>query len=395
MAEKRKDNKGRILRTGELQRADGKYEYRYKDLNGKRKQIYSMNLSELRKRASEIQKNLSDSIDPTEAEKITLNQQFKKYMSSKPNLANSTFENYEYLWKKYVENSAIGNKKLSNLRKSDILSFYTSLKKQGIKNTTIQLFQNILYPCVQLAVNDNIIRTYPCKDCTKEFSEDDSSEREVLSIEEQKILLHYIETDKYYNWYYPLVFFMLETACRRGEALGLTWDDIDLKNKTININHQLIYKKKDGECQFYINKPKTKSGKRIIPINDRLYELLENHKRNTIFMSKASGIKIDGYKNFVFLNKEGGLIYPHGLNRALDKIINQYNKNHNDKLPHISAHSLRHTACTRMAEKGIDIKVLQYIMGHASITTTMQIYNHVDLERIKKEIEKINNKIIS
>lgn len=387
-SEKRRDNKGRILKTGEYQRSNGSYTYKYKDLKGKMKNIYAKDLTELRKKEKEIQRDLDDWID-TDAASRTLNQQFERYMGSKPNLANSTFENYWHFWNKHIKDSIIGNKKLSEIRKSDILFFYTNLKKDGIRNTSIQLYQNILYPCFQLAVDDNIIRSNPCKDCMKEFSEDDSRERESLSVMQQQVLLEYTKKDKYYDWYYPLFVFILETGCRRGEALGITWKDIDFKNKTINIDHQLIYKKKDGKCQFYISKPKTKSGERIIPMSDQLYTLLEEYKRKTIFTSKASRIKIDGYQEFVFLNKEGGLIYPQGINRALDKIINQYNEAHTNKLPHISIHSLRHTACTRMAEKGMDVKVLQYIMGHANISVTMEIYNHVDLDRIQKEMQRI------
>lgn len=393
MSEKRKDNRGRILRTGEAQRANGTYTYRYQDLNGKRRQIYAKDLAELRRKEKEIQKDLDDQID-TDAANRTLNEQFERYMGSKPNLANSTFENYWHFWNKHIKDSAIGNKKLSDIRKSDILFFYTNLKKDGIRNTSIQLYQNILYPCFQLAVDDNVIRSNPCKDCMKEFSEDDSKERESLSSDEQDALLKYTRNDQYYGWYYPLFVFILETGCRRGEALGITWKDIDFKNKTIKIDHQLIYKKKDGKFQFYISKPKTKSGERIIPMSDQLYTLLEEYKRKTIFTSKASGIEVDGYQEFVFLNKEGGLIYPHGINRALDKIIKQYNETHSNQLPHISAHTLRHTACTRMAERGMDVKVLQYIMGHANISVTMEIYNHVDLDRIKKEMDRIN-KVVS
>ena len=387
--DKRKDSKGRVLKTGEAQRPNGSYTYRYKDTNGQRKQIYAKDLVELRKKEKEIQKDLHDQID-TVAGRRTLNEQFEQYMNSKPKLANSTIETYKSLWEIHVKNSKIGNQKLSNIRKSDILLFYTNLKNTGMKNSTIHSYHNMLHPCFQLAVDDNIIRVNPCKDCLKDFKEDDSVKREILSIKEQQILLNYIKEEKRYSWCYPLFMFILETGCRGGEALGITWDDIDLKNRTININHQLIYKKKDGKFRFYISKPKSKSGERIIPINDTLYDILEEYKENTIFMSKSSGIEVDGYKEFVFLNKQGNLIILCSLNRVLEKIITRYNKTHTEKLPNVSIHSLRHTACTRMAEKGIDIKVLQYLMGHANIATTMEIYNHVDLERVKNEIERIN-----
>ena len=94
---------------------------------------------------------------------------------------------------------------------------------------------------------------------------------------------------------------------------------------------------------------------------------------------------IDGYRGFCFTTKTCAPIMPSAVNSVLYNIVNSYNKTvkceGEEKLPKISAHILRHTACTRMAESGIDVKVLQYIMGHNSINVTMEVYNHVSVER--------------
>ena len=83
---------------------------------------------------------------------------------------------------------------------------------------------------------------------------------------------------------------------------------------------------------------------------------------------------------------------PSALNDVLLNIVNSFNKNNdNEELPHISAHILRHTGCTRMAEAGMDVKVLQYIMGHNDIAVTMKVYNHISKKRNMKEIEKVEN----
>ena len=109
----------------------------------------------------------------------------------------------------------------------------------------------------------------------------------------------------------------------------------------------------------------------------------------------SSGIRsdtIDGYSNFVFITKRGNPIMPSAINNTLLNIVNAYNKDAKEDdvfLPHISAHILRHTGCTRMAKKGIDVKVLQKIMGHSDISVTMNIYTHVTSNRLHEEIKKL------
>ena len=111
-------------------------------------------------------------------------------------------------------------------------------------------------------------------------------------------------------------------------------------------------------------------------------------------------IEVDGYRNFIFTSKSGMPLAPNAVNNILYNIVKAYNKQEQELakserrkpelLPKISAHILRHTGCTRMAESGMDPKVLQYIMGHADFTVTMNVYNHISgLERVKKEVERI------
>ena len=133
--------------------------------------MYADALSDLRKKEREIDRDLEDNIDTVEAE-ITLNEQFKKYMSLKLSLANSTRQNYLGLWESRVSNSFIANKKLCDIKKSDILRFYNSLLEDGLKYTTIKAFNDLISPCLDLAVDDDIIRKNPCNGCLKEFSKD-------------------------------------------------------------------------------------------------------------------------------------------------------------------------------------------------------------------------------
>lgn len=125
-----------------------------------------------------------------------------------------------------------------------------------------------------------------------------------------------------------------------------------------------------------------------------------------LMLQKGKDVEIDGYKGFIFIAKSGRPLMPSAINNILYNIVDAYNKKevqiaktehrNAELLPKVSAHIMRHTACTRMAEKRMDVKVLQYIMGHAHIDVTMDVYNHVsEMSRIESEITRLENVAIS
>ncbi|MCC8151333.1 MAG: site-specific integrase [Lachnospiraceae bacterium] len=385
----RKDKKNRVLRKGESQRKDGTYMYRYIDLRGNRKSIYDKHLSDLRKKDTAIRRDVDDGIGG-DGDKISLNELFDRYMSIK-NIANSTRVTYTSLWNYRIRNSDLGAKKITVIRKSDIMRFYRSLEEEGLKYATIRHYDNMLSPCLQMAVDDDLIRKNPCAKCVREFAVDDANKKNALSLEEQEEFLDYIKDHNIYKAYCPIFVFMIETALRCGETIGLTWDDIDLAKQQVRIDHQLVYKKKDGSYQFYVDTPKTGAGVRVIPLTSRAAEALAEQKKMQFARGWRTDVEIDGYADFVFSTKNKTPIMPSAVNNVLLNIV----KSHNTKLkshaalPHISAHMLRHTGCTRMAESGMDPKVLQYIMGHSSISVTMDVYNHVSDRRCREEMDKM------
>jgi len=416
MTKSPKDKKGRSLKPNESQMPDGRYRYRYTDAYGTRHAIYSWKLIpmdklppgkkediSLREKIKNLEADLRDNIKTTQA-CMTTNQLITSYLQTKSRLANATKENYYNMWKVNIQNSDIGNMPISNVKKSDILKLYAYLyTEKNFSINTLQLYQNLLYPAFQLAVDDSLIRLNPCKNCMKEYSRGSVSSSKVpLSREEQYCFLNFVKNNPIYSVYYPLFIFLLGTGCRISEALGITWKDIDFDNKQISINHQIIYKKKDGRCQFYASPPKTKRS-RIIPLQESVLEVLKQYYVDNYIISKYSCLEIDGYSEFVFLNREFHLHKQETINRVLNNIVTSYNRQEQEQaileerppieLPHISPHLLRHTYCTRMAENGIDIKVLQEIMGHVNIAITMQVYNHVDNNRVQKEIEKMDDVI--
>lgn len=392
---RRKDNKGRVLQKGESQRKDGRYVYQYTDLQGTRKSIYAKDLSDLRKKKREVIRDLEDRID-TYGATITLNQLFDRYLSLKTNIRNSTRQNYIDLWNNNIRHTPLGSKQVRKIVKSDILKLYKSFSDRGLKYSTLRTFDGMLIPSFNLAVADDLIRKNPCIGCAREYKKDDARERVALSRPQEQQLVNYISSDIIYAKHLPMIKVALKTGLRCGELIGLTWSDVDFDKEEINVNHQLVYKKVDGRYKFYAEAPKTKSGTRIIPMTKEVKHELLIQKQRQIMNGTPSKVIINGYHDFCFTTKNRVPIMPSAVNSVLYNIVNAYNKRVNEcegeeKLPRISAHILRHTACTRMAEYGMDIKVLQYIMGHNSIDITMNVYNHVSAERNKEEMKKMEN----
>lgn len=403
MAEKRKDSKGRNLLKGEGQRSNGRYYFQYKDTLGHAKVVYDWDLSELRKKEKQIIRDLEDGINGT-ASKMTLNQLFDLYISLKDSgsLKKTSKNNYIGMWNCNLRDSELGNAEIKNIKTSHIMKFYKELKDKGLSNSTIKFFHTILVSCFNLALDDDMIRKNPVKkECIKPYK-GGAKIKEALTREEQRILLDFMENSNIYNSYVPMIKYMIGTACRIGEVIGITWDDVDMKNKKIFIDHQLIYKKApDGKTKFMITDTKSESGHREIPMTNDIYNALADQRQYKMFIGTPRDYTVDGYSKFIFTTKSGKPIAPNGFNNAMKNVVEAYNKREtmmaeSDNrqpvlLPHISAHTFRHTGCTRMAEAGIDIKVLQRIMGHSDISITMDVYNHVNDDRIQNELEKLES----
>ena len=205
---------------------------------------------------------------------------------------------------------------------------------------------------------------------------------DILTPEQEERLLAFMEKDKIYSKYYDEVVLLLETGLRISEFCGLT-THIDMQNRILNIDHQLL---KDSEIGYYIETPKTKNGKRELPLTERAYQAIQRILKNR---GKAQPLIVGGYSNFLFLNREGLPKVAGNYEGMVRGLIKKYNKYHTDKLPNITPHSFRHTYCTNMANRGMNPNTLQYLMGHANITMTLGYYAHGTFQSAKAELERL------
>ncbi len=387
MANRRKDKHGKVLRKGETQRQDNTYMYRWVNNSGRRECIYAHTLTELREMEQEIDRELALGIS---RKSYTLNEQIERYLKTKASLADSTRENYKYYFEHVIKASQLGKAKVIDIKKSDILLFYNFLTEQGLSVGTIKIIHKIIRPTLQLACDDNVIAKNPADGCTKEYV-DDMEKKYALTFEEEKEFLDRIEMRPRMRRYYPMYAIMLHTGLRISEAVGLTWNDIDMDKRILHVNHQIQYRKVQGGMKLYANSTKTNAGNRNIPMTDEVYRLFIEQKKVWLVTKKEPDFDVDGYKDFVFVSHLTGKCMNHNSVRRMMKAIVEMNNEREVQLPDLSPHILRHTACCRFAESGCDIKVLQYLMGQTDIRTTMRVYNHVDMGRVKRELDKLEN----
>ena len=239
---KRKDKARVVLRKGESQRKDGKYDFRWTSPDGKRHSIYAATLEELREKENDIQRDSLEGIK-AEARYVTLNDMFTLWAKVKRGLKDNTFQNYLYLYRQFVEPD-FGKSKVSALKKSDVKQFYNTLAdERGLQISTIDSVHTVLHQVLDMAVDDCYLRSNPSDNVLRELKKAhqfETNRRKALTVAEQNLLLSYLsKTPKYQHWY-PIFAVMLGTGLRVGEATGLRWCDVDLEEGTISVNHTLV-----------------------------------------------------------------------------------------------------------------------------------------------------------
>lgn len=321
-------------------------------------------------------------------------------------LKQSTRTNYKYMYTKYVADD-LALKNISSIKYSDIKKFYVSLiRERGFKPNSIENINTILHPVFSMAVRDGYIRVNLSDGVMAEIKKShnwEKNKRHALTVAEQETFVNFISGSYMYRRWLPLFTVFLGTGCRVGEIIGLRWEDCDFEDGIISINHNLIYRQQDsGRCEYHITTPKTKSGERIVPMLTKVREALLKERE----YQEVEGFNetvIDGYSGFIFKNRFGNVHSPMGINRVIDRIVKEHNKQEKMLaeqegrepliIPHFSVHNLRHTFCTRFCENETNIKIIQEIMGHADITTTMDIYNEATKEKKKESFAGLEGKI--
>ena len=219
MATKRKDKSRVVLKTGEVQRKDGTYQFSWQDSQMKRRFVYARTLDDLREKEKRIQKDKCDGIK-TEARYTTIDELFDLWANMKRGLKNNTFENYKYIYNTFVR-PVIGSKRISTLKKSDIKKYYNYLvDERNLKPSTIDNIHTVLHQVLQIAVDDDFIRNNPSDNVLRELKKAhcfQSEKRRALTKPEQELFLNFLKTHPVYEHWYPVFAVMIGTGLRVGD----------------------------------------------------------------------------------------------------------------------------------------------------------------------------------
>lgn len=368
MAEKRKDSKGRVLKTGESQRADGTYMFRYTDNSHKRQTIYAPTLNELREKEDHItaQKAMGACVAPN---KILVEELVARYAPLYQHRRECTRNSYLFC-EKTVLKSHLARMKVSEVQPSTIKAWLIDLYAEGYASNTIYQIGRYLGRVFNVAVEDNLIFKNPAS-FRFNFIENTREKRKPLSQEEQDSLLSFTAKKRKFHYMHDLIVVLLGTGLRIGELFGLTINDLDFEEGTITINKQLRNYYRDPPS---IAPTKTQSGNRVLPMSDdvrvALKRMVDRQKQFKVvpFVGDCTG--------FIALDSKGNLNATLKFDAVLRTIVKQHNATNKLQLPNITAHIFRHTFATNMAHLGVNPSALQYLMGHSAASMTFDVYTH-------------------
>ena len=396
--EKRRDNKGRLLKSGESQRSDGRYAYKYIDTFGAPQFVYSWKLVptdkvpagkrpclSLREKIKQIQKDLDDGID-TIGKKMTVCQLYAKYIRQRGNVKRGTQKSRQQLMK-LLEEDKLGAASIDSVKLSDAKEWALRMQEKGVAYTTICNSKRSLKAIFYMAIQDDCLRKNPFDFQINEVINDDTEPKVPLTPVQEKELLKFIQDDTVYSKYYDEVVILLEIGLRISELCGLTPADLDFEKRFINVDHQLLRSTEDG---YYIETPKTDSGFRQVPMSAAACEAFQRVLKNR---RGGKAIQVDGYSNFLFLNRDGLPKVAVHYDAMFKCLAKKFNKCHREPLPAVmTPHTMRHTFCTRMANAGMNPKALQYIMGHSNIIMTLNYYAHATFHSAQEEMDRLEAK---
>ncbi len=391
----RRDSKRRVLRPGESIRADGKYQYKY-HIDGKPHFVYSWKLEptdklppgkkpciSLRELEKQVNSDLDRLLNITDGN-MTVCELVDRYLKTKTGVRQSTRTGYVTV-QRVLAKEPFGQKKIRSIKTSDAKLFLIKLQQEDGKSySSIHNIRGVLRPAFQMAVDDDILVKNPFGFQLAGVVVNDSVTREAISREQMRKFLKFVHDDVVYCKYYEVVYILFHTGMRISEFCGLTLKDIDLENRTVNIDHQL---QRTCDMRYVIEETKTDAGKRKIPITEEVAQMFQAiiEDREPPKMEKV----IDGHTGFLFYDDDGNPLVAMHWQHRFNRMVGRYNDIYRVQMPNITPHVCRHTYCSNMAKSGMNPKTLQYLMGHSDISVTMNVYTHISFDDAEEELKRM------
>ncbi len=378
-----KDLRGKELGVGLTQRKDGLYQGRYKDRFGKYKTIYNKKLCDLKK---ELTVAIRDNqLYTSVRDEIKLDNWFDRWMDvyKKKSVRPNTIREYTHIYNKNIS-PFLGERNINSLVKSDIQQLIRRADDDGYHYERQSKIKIILNDMFSRAVEDDLMVKNPAKGVR--LYKDKEQKIRVLTTGEQDVFFDFCKNTFYDNLFNVAI----NTGLRPGELFALTNEDVHIKEGYIDVNKTLVYQKYlDDKCKtFHIEPPKTKQSYRHVPINSVCYEYLikQIELKETVSKRRAKE-----QNNYLFVTKFNTPLNSVIYSDAIRSVVRRINETRTleDQFAFFSGHTFRHTFATRCFEAGIQPKVVQSYLGHASLKMTMDLYTHVTADKATSDIERI------
>jgi len=315
---------------------------------------------------------------------MTVIELLERYISLKQGVRTSTKVGYKFVLN-FVKKESFGKRRIRDIRVSDAQLWMLKLQRDGKSYHTLTSVRGVVKPAFQMAYNEDMIRKNPFLFKLTDVVVNDSKKRVALTEAQQKIWMDFIRTDETYRKYYDEFVVLLGTGMRVSEFCGLTKRDLDFEQRRIRVDHQLI---RENGGKYRVEKTKTACGVRFIPMTDEVYESLRNILANRPKLKKE--IMIDGFSGFILLDKNQNPKVALHIENECRWALRKYTMLHPEEhLPHITPHVYRHTFCTNMANAGMEVKALQYLMGHSDVGVTLNVYTHTSYDKAAEQMEKV------
>lgn len=359
--------------------------------SGERYTLYNADLKQLVKEMNDMRYEVEHGLYAKESN-VSVQSWFDTWMQDykKGSVKYGTFTNYQRVYDLYIKKK-FGKKKLCDIRPEHIQRLYNGLQADDYSHKTISLVAIVLGGMFKQAYKNQMIQKNPVELATIPRDTGKRKEISVLSQDDQKIFLQYAAESPYYNLYRVA----LGTGMRAGELRALEWKNINFKEKVIHVRGTLKFHKGEG---YRKDVPKTRTSERDIPMLDEVALTLKRQKKEQAELKISLGDKWKpekGLEHLVFTSGYhrigfGVPVSNAALNTDMNKIVQQIRQKQ-ENFPDITPHTLRHTFATRGLENGIQPKVMQELLGHTSITMTLDIYSHVLPDTKATETQKIAN----
>ncbi len=406
MSEKRKDYRGRVLRTGEYYDYNNqRYMFR-KMLDGERITITAQDLAELRVQENELlckidkgnKLNIRNS-------KMLLNEYFDFWFETfaRSGRKATTCTNYKAYYNAHVKDT-IGKKQISKITKVDCQHIINKMIEDGKRHSTMANLKSCLNAIFECAMDDNIIEKNPARNLKLPYTE--SEERTPIKRNQIDLFMAFVKNSGRYSFTYPAFVVLFNLGVRIGEMAALTWKDVNFKENTITINKTVNrYRKADFGFTVAVASPKSRKSVRKILMNSITKNVLLKEKMHRK-SSTASLPYVDDYGNrrreiteFIFLNTQGMPWNEPSFLDLIKRIVICYNKeaekNGTEKIEDFCPHRARHTYTSLAYEAGADVKMVSQILGHASTSVTLDTYTHLTEDKKKEQNDVIQTIKIS